>query len=418
MPPCTEPCQKLLKCGHQCVGFCGDPCPPKCMVCDREELLEIFYGSESEDARYVYLSDCKHIVEHTGLEQWLLLNENQISYKVCPKCKTAIRTTQRYSDYIKRAIQDVAAVKFKTNGRFEDITEIRKDMQYVLRKLERQSGNLVMCKYIVTLYVSKRILIFVLTDCQPIHVLLQGIKTRIQTTKKGRHPNINIHEARSLKAKLQLIELVVNICCDKTVSIATPREIFFPQVNFIVRVLSRDVDYITNQEIEDVTLEISRLARIVDYSCIQKVPQFAYSKNNEEAKDLIASVEKQLFESKRFSKERNDLLKALLTELNDVLKSGLAISEEERIQIVEAMGFSKGHWFKCPNGHIYAIGECGGAMQEAQCYECGAKIGGSNHQLLNDNAVATEMDGATYSAYSERANLMNYDLEYIRNLEN
>lgn len=30
--------------------------------------------------------------------------------------------------------------------------------------------------------------------------------------------------------------------------------------------------------------------------------------------------------------------------------SGLAISEEERLEIVKAMGLSKGHWYKCPNG--------------------------------------------------------------------
>ena len=27
------------------------------------------------------------------------------------------------------------------------------------------------------------------------------------------------------------------------------------------------------------------------------------------------------------------------------------------------MGLGQGHWFTCPNGHPYFIGECGGAMQ-------------------------------------------------------
>ena len=89
----------------------------------------------------------------------------------------------------------------------------------------------------------------------------------------------------------------------------------------------------------------------------------------------------------------------------------LGISNETKVMIVEAIGLSKGHWFKCPNGHVYAIGECGGAMQRSKCPECQADIGGTKHLLVSDNAVATEMDGSQYSAWSEQANLANYDLQ-------
>lgn len=51
------------------------------------------------------------------------------------------------------------------------------------------------------------------------------------------------------------------------------------------------------------------------------------------------------------------------------------------------------HWYKCPNGHIYAIGECGGAMQTSHCPTCKAEIGGNSHQLLPTNTKATEFDG-------------------------
>ena len=51
--PCTEPCKKLLKCNHPCVGFCGDPCPPLCRICNEKELVEfVLSGNEdSPDAR-------------------------------------------------------------------------------------------------------------------------------------------------------------------------------------------------------------------------------------------------------------------------------------------------------------------------------------------------------------------------------
>ena len=84
------------------------------------------------------------------------------------------------------------------------------------------------------------------------------------------------------------------------------------------------------------------------------------------------------------------------------------LTPEEKEQIVTAMNLKPGHWYKCPQGHIYVITECGGAMEKGTCRDCGAVIGGENHKLAEGNQVATEMDGARYSAWSERANLANY----------
>lgn len=59
-----------------------------------------------------------------------------------------------------------------------------------------------------------------------------------------------------------------------------------------------------------------------------------------------------------------------------VLKSGFGITTEEKKMICNAMEFQgKGHWFECPNGHVYAIGECGGATEKSKCPECTADIG-------------------------------------------
>jgi hypothetical protein len=74
------------------------------------------------------------------------------------------------------------------------------------------------------------------------------------------------------------------------------------------------------------------------------------------------------------------------------------LSAEERRAIFEAMapdvgsghGSFGGHWFQCRNGHVYTIGECGGAMQASRCPECGEVIGGAHHQLAEGNAVASE----------------------------
>ncbi|KAF9905305.1 hypothetical protein EC991_001853 [Linnemannia zychae] len=71
------------------------------------------------------------------------------------------------------------------------------------------------------------------------------------------------------------------------------------------------------------------------------------------------------------------------------------LTEEERVEIFRAVSahmLGSGHWYRCPNGHQYVIGECGMAMEEASCPECGARIGGGHHALLRSNAPDTEME--------------------------
>ena len=65
--------------------------------------------------------------------------------------------------------------------------------------------------------------------------------------------------------------------------------------------------------------------------------------------------------------------------------------------------------FSLRPGHIYCITECGGAMEEGRCPECGSSIGGHDHRLRHDNQLASEMDGARYAAFSDLANIHNFE---------
>ena len=69
------------------------------------------------------------------------------------------------------------------------------------------------------------------------------------------------------------------------------------------------------------------------------------------------------------------------------------IDDEGMEDLIQAIGLSKGNWNKCPNGHLYVIGECGGAMEVSKCPDCNAVIGGHDHQLAGGNAHANELGG-------------------------
>ncbi|EPS45810.1 hypothetical protein H072_257 [Dactylellina haptotyla CBS 200.50] len=86
-------------------------------------------------------------------------------------------------------------------------------------------------------------------------------------------------------------------------------------------------------------------------------------------------------------------------DVEDILKSlqdltfYSTISDKELKEIYDSMAreFSgTGHWYRCPNGHQFTIADCGRAMQLGTCNECGAQIGGQNHQSAA--GVRTDQD--------------------------
>ena len=51
-----------------------------------------------------------------------------------------------------------------------------------------------------------------------------------------------------------------------------------------------------------------------------------------------------------------------------------------------------GHWYTCPNGHIFSMSECGG-MQVVKCNECGEAIGGGSHNDLQSTQSVSVKEG-------------------------
>eukprot|EP01114_Cavostelium_apophysatum_P013928 TRINITY_DN3479_c0_g1_i5.p1 TRINITY_DN3479_c0_g1~~TRINITY_DN3479_c0_g1_i5.p1 ORF type:complete len:1573 (+),score=432.49 TRINITY_DN3479_c0_g1_i5:735-5453(+) len=103
----------------------------------------------------------------------------------------------------------------------------------------------------------------------------------------------------------------------------------------------------------------------------------------------------------------NNLIKAQLVHVENVKKK---IQEKKfdavkaRKEAVGAMGSAQGHWFYCPNGHPYYIGECGGAMQVGTCPDCKAQVGGTSHTLLPSNSHAGDLDGSSAPSWPTMLN--------------
>lgn len=73
------------------------------------------------------------------------------------------------------------------------------------------------------------------------------------------------------------------------------------------------------------------------------------------------------------------------------------VTNAEKAAVYAAMAQSfrgTGHWYYCVNGHPFTVGECGMPMQTARCPQCGATVGGTNHQAAEGVTRATDLDTA------------------------
>lgn len=79
------------------------------------------------------------------------------------------------------------------------------------------------------------------------------------------------------------------------------------------------------------------------------------------------------------------LAKQLVESDIEALKKAVAAMDAGQTNWNFGGGGASGHWYECPNGHPYFIGDCGGAMVTSTCPECGETIGGANHRALGSN---------------------------------
>ncbi|XP_046589526.1 NFX1-type zinc finger-containing protein 1 isoform X1 [Neodiprion lecontei] len=377
--PCNEECPKLLKCGHPCVGFCGEPCPPLCRICNKEELIdEFFFGNEDEpNARFILLEDCGHCIESEGLLKWVSERSDPIQMKTCPRCKTFISKCMRIMNQIKTDVADVQAIKKKIFG---DQTCLLNQQQLFVKEIKRMQENRISQSF------------------PDLNNFLKILHTKVfPMTKKKRRQVLDVRATEATKITLNILQHVIekleNI--DPTITI-------YPWLNDQVVMLVQSLSIrgqISNQEINDIEKELQRLHYMAEICKMNLQIVFQHNDTVEHEIDFINLVEK-LTSVHKFTEERELDIKNqihLLTPLLDMKK--VILMDNERKMIVKAMGYKQGHWFKCPNGHIYTIGDCGGAMEESNCNECGAAIGGGSHRLRSDNSLATDMDGATRPAW-------------------
>lgn len=185
-------------------------------------------------------------------------------------------------------------------------------------------------------------------------------------------------------------------------------EEFNSQMEFVCNALCVNISKMSRQMQMDIGNELKRLHAIIQLAKILSNDVYIASRTNSEVASAEQAARREIF---IWGVYVDEMALAALKQFENAVNISGVVSEQERQLIVKAIGLKAGHWFKCPNGHYYCIGECGGAMQESKCIECKESVGGSRHKLLPNNQLAREMDGARYAAWSDTANNMrNFEL--------
>uniref|UniRef100_A0AAX7UH87 RZ-type domain-containing protein n=1 Tax=Astatotilapia calliptera TaxID=8154 RepID=A0AAX7UH87_ASTCA len=387
-PPCTEPCNKTLDCGHPCIGLCGDKCPSKCRICHHDDVTEIFFGTENEpDAYFIQLEDCKHIIEYTAMDIYMGMDDNNqaneveqvaIKLKECPKCRTPIRNNLRYGSQINRSLEEIEMVKEKINGQQSDIEKKTKALRTQWRENLRTYEM----------------------DDQKEYMLIK------ESLKK---PYLTANDLWVVENKMDfLIRVQKLLKIEKKDMMDMDRDKFSKNVAEFVCWLNSYHQKFTDQQVFDLQRELQRLSLLAELNV-----RCHLANERRQIDQIQSDVQKirDILETwGQFTEQDEQKVKEAMKKLDEMFPlSGLGISDEERKMIVSAMKMRPGHWYKCPNGHVYLITECGGAMESRHCPDCNATIGGQSHKLASDNQVASEMDGAQHPAWSEANNLLNFN---------
>ena len=121
---CYHPCPHINKCGHKCIGVCGEPCPNVCDICDEEKFSQLYVSlnrfKTKCNTRYIQL-DCGHLFKVTELDPWIDAQSKCSQLISCPKCERIIHFYHRYGNSIRRANEKVDEICFNIHSRVEAV---------------------------------------------------------------------------------------------------------------------------------------------------------------------------------------------------------------------------------------------------------------------------------------------------------
>ncbi|KAL7565937.1 hypothetical protein ACA910_008397 [Epithemia clementina (nom. ined.)] len=367
--PCNERCHKTLACGHRCPSLCGELCPDKrlCHECGDEHVLRrvvdmiMFetYKDLDVDCDPILVLPCGHFFSVSTLDGHIEIdrvyerdgddfitcvplasNDVNEKGKQCPDCRAPIHSIRRYSRIINLSILRGLERKHMM------------DVEHALDGFSRQEPKKRDIKGL--LQIKK----FILSG--PMKQVFDACRQLDSTAAVPSPPS---------KPLIHCLHLLGQTYGAKIRSQDSYLEKSFKCFDEAIQFADD-----SKSRYSGATVRIS-MARSLGH-WVGKMPDLK-SKIIEHLRWVVENLETGFADDLVLVKEAKELEVSLVDDgqLKEVVRA-----------MNEVRGYNYGagasdHWYECPNGHPYFIGECGGAMQRSQCIECGAEVGGEGHRL-------------------------------------
>ena len=358
--PCDKRCPRILKCGHRCIGLCGERCPALCKRCNKDEVKTWLSGTVAvDDAVFVELEDCGHIVEVTTLDSLMRDGDlsNTIQLRQCPWCKTCIRHSLRYQMFINRTLQYISAVKRIMTEEQERMNNNHKDdLVAKCRDVESESNE------------NKQRGDAMCRDLHEQYNPMDSIFERNAEAILHSHAVPTLEQAAAVRNQMRFLN------ASHRLNKETPKESFYLHQNFsyqypkfshLYQQFRREYDVFlkwimykrevfTAQEAADANSELKRLRLCLKTGTIERAKcrnlQLTDEEDQSEEDQRLKLVQQYLVDGHPFTEERQQEMETIMAGFKTHL-CGLSLCEED-VAVDMPTTFTAGQWFKCTEGEF------------------------------------------------------------------
>jgi len=410
-----------MKCGHQCYGLCGERCPEVCRICNPKEQCfteDFFYMCELDEDALVYKTKCKHIFSVSGLDNYFNTWGKAQMIK-CPKCTQTLIDEPRYQNFIKNIFIDIQKIKkiyLKRNFVSKDgETFYEKSLKIVERILEqygeieekeKKNKNNKLPNFIKR---KQYINVFELFNND------QNFLARIEYNSNNLEEKINIIYNLCKKFKSEKNNNKIKKVATYNLLTLAEKFMGIEYYAYIIKAKKKEEEemlFLYNYEIikkyfifdgeftHDFFKYLKKKINNMLYYAIQKLKKSSLEEFLKVVNDKKSDLMKEI-------KEKNFMLDI---NLKDIYENSDIESKE--IELVRSLGTT---FYKCPKGHLYAVGECGRPMEESKCPDCESKIGGRDHMPASQN-TQVNFNISRLHNINDNNNILNQDEEAYENM--
>ncbi|KAL4921521.1 hypothetical protein BDW62DRAFT_208480 [Aspergillus aurantiobrunneus] len=444
-PACETPCE--ICCNHsRCTLKCYQPCTP----CSEEKRLSVCPHSQCPPAKFCQLCAAEGIKNHVvdfifgqicghfltmksmdaqmDIEKCYTLNDDRKpiatksspepfskeDIKNCALCRGHLRDISRYGRLVRQALLDGSTKKFILCLNREHMSLAEKMIRIPLpsiiqingprsdqvHAMNRAIGSLSIVRWGEVLKLREQIETYCCPaspDEQPFIRVLKLIENA------RRRQNISASKfdcSSSLQVKGILLAMALSLRLDIALLTDFLRMKGRTHVKITINLEEnrKECEYFINtaRDSKRTPLEaeghlfLAQLHALERYYCISANASRTHLEKGRAALEGARSI------VNRFPEQTRGLASEIDAVENMFLSTFYAIvTNTERLAVVQAMASESrgtGHWYYCQNGHPFTIGECGGAMQESLCPECGAPVGGRQHRVLEGVTRADDLE--------------------------